>query len=198
MEVGYYKASSNEIARRAGVTWSSISHLFGSREQLMLDVLVDIGDSIERHLVTATIEGALLEDRLLGVLDVFEADIPLHKVQTQILLDLASNPRVSVDIGRDMRRRNAEKFQATARILLTQVLGEVHVEDDVVMYVFGALSGYLQWRELALVATELGDDGMRRELLVFGVAAALRAELERRGTPLNPVGSSAPRKRTRR
>ncbi len=66
------------------------------------------------------------------------------------------------------------------------------------MYVFGALSGYLQWRELALVATELGDDGMRRELLVFGVAAALRAELERRGTPLNPVGSSAPRKRTRR
>ena len=160
----------------------------------MLDVLVDIGDSIEQHLVTATIEGMSLEDRLLGVLDVFEADIPLHKVQTQILLDLASNPRVSVDIGRDMRRRNAEKFQATARILLTQVLGEIRVEDDVVMYVFGALSGYLQWRELALVATELGDDAMRRELLVFGVAAALRAELERRGTPLN---SPAPRGRTR-
>ena len=30
LEVGYYKASSNEIARRAGVTWGAIQHLFGS------------------------------------------------------------------------------------------------------------------------------------------------------------------------
>jgi len=31
LDVGYYKASSNEIARRAGVTWGAIQHLFGSR-----------------------------------------------------------------------------------------------------------------------------------------------------------------------
>src|SRR3954453_23493461 len=41
LDVGYYKASSNEIARRAGVTWGAIQHLFGSREALMLDVLDD-------------------------------------------------------------------------------------------------------------------------------------------------------------
>jgi AcrR family transcriptional regulator len=35
IDIGYYKASSNEIARRAGVTWGSIQHLFGSRDQLI-------------------------------------------------------------------------------------------------------------------------------------------------------------------
>ena len=57
VDVGYYKASSNEIARRAGVTWGSIQHLFGSREQLMLDVVNDIGVRLEESFAAATVEG---------------------------------------------------------------------------------------------------------------------------------------------
>ena len=39
LERGFYRASSNEIARRAGVTWGVIQHHFGTREALMLAVL---------------------------------------------------------------------------------------------------------------------------------------------------------------
>ncbi|MCU1453644.1 MAG: regulatory protein TetR, partial [Acidimicrobiales bacterium] len=41
LERGFYRASSNEIARRAGVTWGVIQHHFGTRESLMLAVLED-------------------------------------------------------------------------------------------------------------------------------------------------------------
>jgi AcrR family transcriptional regulator len=39
LEVGYYQASSNAIARRAGVTWGALQHQFGTREALLLEVL---------------------------------------------------------------------------------------------------------------------------------------------------------------
>jgi len=35
LEVGYYQASSNAIARRAGVTWGTLQHQFGTREALL-------------------------------------------------------------------------------------------------------------------------------------------------------------------
>lgn len=37
-EIGYYRSSSNEIARRAGVSWGVIQHHFGSRQQLLFAV----------------------------------------------------------------------------------------------------------------------------------------------------------------
>ena len=39
LEVGYYQSSTNEIARRAGVTWGVLQHQFGTREGLLLEVL---------------------------------------------------------------------------------------------------------------------------------------------------------------
>ncbi len=42
IDLGFYRGSStNEIARRAGVTWGVIQHYFGTREGLMLAVLED-------------------------------------------------------------------------------------------------------------------------------------------------------------
>ena len=38
-ELGIARASSNEIARRAGMTWGAIQHHFGSREDLLLSVI---------------------------------------------------------------------------------------------------------------------------------------------------------------
>ncbi len=64
LELGYYRASSNEIARRAGVTWGVIQYHFGTRENLLLSAL---RASIEAHaeqLRTAVIEGDTLADRL--------------------------------------------------------------------------------------------------------------------------------------
>ena len=42
IELGFYRGSStNEIARKAGVTWGVIQWYFGNREGLMLAVLED-------------------------------------------------------------------------------------------------------------------------------------------------------------
>ena len=38
-ELGYHGASSNEIARRAGITWGVIQYHFGTRESVLLAVV---------------------------------------------------------------------------------------------------------------------------------------------------------------
>jgi len=55
---GYYRASSNEIARWAGLTWGVIQYHFGTREGLMLDALRDqvrkLIEHSERHVFTGS------------------------------------------------------------------------------------------------------------------------------------------------
>src|ERR1700748_1594571 len=70
LEKGYYQASSNEIARRAGVTWGTIQHLFGTREGLLLAVLNDRWAEMEQHIAQAQIDGSSLEERIASVFEV--------------------------------------------------------------------------------------------------------------------------------
>src|SRR3954471_2324581 len=88
LEKGYYQASSNEIARRAGVTWGALQHQFGSREALLLEVLNDGWATLHEHMVTAEVTGDTLEARLHSVVDVLALhyEQPEHLVQLQILL----------------------------------------------------------------------------------------------------------------
>jgi AcrR family transcriptional regulator len=107
-EIGYYKASSNEIARRAGVTWGAIHHLFGSREQLMFEVFADLGDQNQRYFAAARIEGATLEERLCAVLDVIAGhyeEPSRYLVEVQIMLDFSSKPHIDPGV-------TWEKFKA--------------------------------------------------------------------------------------
>ena len=195
VDVGYYKASSNEIARRAGVTWGSIQHLFGSREQLMLDVVNDIGARLEADFAAATVEGASLEDRLRSVLRIlsthYEQDSYL--VQMQILLDLSANPKMSAHRRRAIRSKNGQEIDKLAQPLLAQALGEVAAEHDLVLYAFMTLRGYLASSAVARIIAKFPDDAVRRlirdseddnvlrDLLVRGVAAMVREEGTRRG-----------------
>src|SRR5687767_120561 len=64
LEEGFYRASSNEIARRADVTWGVIQYHFGSREALMLAVLEYAASDLQSALARATITGATLEERI--------------------------------------------------------------------------------------------------------------------------------------
>lgn len=70
LDVGYYDASSNAIARRAGVTWGVIQHQFGTREGLLLEVLADVNQRLHATVAAAEVTGATLEERLVAVLDV--------------------------------------------------------------------------------------------------------------------------------
>jgi AcrR family transcriptional regulator len=199
VDVGYYKASSNEIARRAGVTWGTIQHLFGSREQLMLDVVNDFGERITQGFASSTIEGDTLEERLQSVFTVlakhYEQDSYL--VQVQILLDLSANPRMTAHGRRAVRQNNGQVFDSLARPLLSRALGEIAAEHDLVLYAFMTMRGHLISRAIAHQIAEFpaevvmrltiadGDDFSNddalRDLVVEGVASVVRAHAERRG-----------------
>ena len=201
VDIGYYKASSNEIARRAGVTWGSIQHLFGSREQLMLDVVNELGDRLEERLGRAVVSGATLEERLRGVLDVlathYEQDAYL--VQSQILLELSANPKMQPRNRRDIRRKSGEEFDTLAHPLFAQAMGAIAAEPDLVLYAFMTLRGYLVSRATATLIAELPpdsvrrlmgtsvDDSVMRDLLVRGIAAVVREEAHRRGYVVDDV-----------
>jgi AcrR family transcriptional regulator len=197
VEVGYYKASSNEIARRAGVTWGSIDHLFGSREQLMLDVVNDLGQQLERLLADQTLEGDTLEERLRGVLDIlsmyYETD--RYLVQMQILLDLSANPKMSRQERRDIRTDGGEQIDLLAQPLLVSALGDFAGERDLMVYAFMTFRGYLSSAAFARMVKDFPDgavlrlmgrttdEAQVRQLLVRGVATTIRDEARRRGYP---------------
>ena len=184
-EVGYYKASSNEIARRAGVTWGAIQHLFGSREQMMLEVVRDVQDRFKQRVATAQIEGATLEERLDRVIDVLAEhyEDPSFLVEVQILLDLSKNPGMSADARNELRRRAVPDFGVIVQPLFAQALGPAASEPDVVAYAFATMVGHLESLQIAKLAVELPDVTSNRALLVRGVAAVIREESTRRGLP---------------
>ena len=99
VEEGYYRASSNRIAQRAGVTWGVIQYHFGTREQLLLAVVRDEADTLLRLLSDATITGDSVEARLDSLADVIWAHYrrPEFLAHVQILLNLAKDPRTSAD-----------------------------------------------------------------------------------------------------
>ncbi len=190
-EVGYYKASSNEIARQAGVTWGAIQHLFGSREEMMLEVVRDLRARFERQLGEARIEGSTLEERLCGVLAVLgeHYEDPAYLVQLQILLDLSVNPGMSARDRDAIRRTLVPETNAAAQALFAQALGPAANEADLVAYTFATLQSYLAAQPIARIAAELPDTARTRSLLVRGVAALIRDEMARRGLPSVDAGT---------
>jgi len=64
LDEGFYRASSNKIAKRAGVTWGVIQYHFGTREALMLAVHERGVAELDRCLVEAEIGGETLEPRM--------------------------------------------------------------------------------------------------------------------------------------
>lgn len=196
IDIGYYKASSNEIARRAGVTWGSIQHLFGSRDQLMLDVVNHAAAKIEASIGSATITGETLEARLENVLEVLAEvyDTDFYLVQMQILLELSANRGRAGQTDSPVDREGGT-FDRLAQPLLAKAIGVAVSEMDLVYYVFMAFRGYLFSNAISRRIAALPEgalnkpmgrvgsrgDNTQRDLLIQGVAAALRAQAKERG-----------------
>ena len=197
IDIGYYNASSNEIARRAGVTWGSIQHLFGSRDQLMLDVVNQAAAKIEASIEQATITGDTLEERLDKVLDVLAEsyDTDFYLVQMQILLELSANQRKSGRTADPVVDRESGTFDRLAQPLLAKAIGVAVSEMDLVYYVFMSFRGYLLSSALSRRIAALPEGALnkpmgrvgtkgeatQREMLVQGVAATIRAHATERG-----------------
>jgi AcrR family transcriptional regulator len=99
LEEGYYRASSNRIARRAGVTWGVIQYHFGTREQLLLAVVRDGAEELLHRLEDAEITGDTVEARLDSLAEVIWAHYqrPQFLAHLQVLLNLSKDPRTSDD-----------------------------------------------------------------------------------------------------
>lgn len=187
LDVGYYQSSSNEIARRAGVTWGVLQHQFGSREALLLEVLNDRWDRLQHLVVSAEICGATLEDRLHELLAILEQHYgqPEHLVTMQIGLDLANNPATSTET-RQAVRRHAQRLSRAWRPVCAKALGESAAEPGLVNYAFTALRGYLVGNLIAssfsTSSKTKASDTIQRTLLIDGISAAVRASASGRGS----------------
>jgi AcrR family transcriptional regulator len=181
LEQGYYRASSNEIARRAGVTWGVIQHQFGTREGHLHAVLNDRWASMEHRMATAEVVGDTLEERLTCLLDVLASHYgrPEHLVQLQILLDLSHNPTTSKETRRAIAAHGAALTRAW-QPLFDSALGDAAQDPDLVRYAFSTLRGYLTGHVIASRIADMADDTVQRRLLVEGVAAAIQAETDQR------------------
>ena len=63
LELGFYRASSNEIARTANVSWGSIQYHFGTREGLLLAVVEELNQRFTTSVNQAHVSGRTLEER---------------------------------------------------------------------------------------------------------------------------------------
>src|SRR6476646_8701326 len=70
LEEGLYRASSNRIAKRAGVSWGVIQHHFGTREALLLATFQEGMRELIDTLESAVITGDTFEARLESLADV--------------------------------------------------------------------------------------------------------------------------------
>ncbi|HEY3673161.1 MAG TPA: TetR/AcrR family transcriptional regulator, partial [Acidimicrobiia bacterium] len=163
------------IARRAGVTWGTLQHQFGSRELLLLEVLNRRWHDLQHEMATADVTGTTLEARLHSVLDVLATHYgePAQLASLQILLDLSRDPEVSKATKRAIDEHGKRLIEAW-QPLFEQALGDAAHDELLVRYAFVTLRGYLTGDLIASNITDTRDDQDVRELLVQGVASAIR------------------------
>jgi AcrR family transcriptional regulator len=143
LELGFYRSSTNEIARRAGVTWGVIQHYFGTRERLMVAVLQNGFGHFAEMVEGVVIEGDTIRDRMGQLVDLFAACYarPEYLVDLQVLLSMDRDPRTSSEV-RDTMREVAAKSAVHVRRLVNDTLGPAAATPDLMDTVFLTLRGF--------------------------------------------------------
>jgi AcrR family transcriptional regulator len=143
LELGFYRASTNEIARRAGVTWGVIQHYFGTREALMLAVLQEGAGEFFASVENRHIEGETVVERMEQLIDIFSAHYarPAYVAHLQVLLNMDRDPRTSAEIRKTMVDV-AERSNLHVRRLMREALGPAAKIPDLSTTVFLVLRGF--------------------------------------------------------
>ncbi len=184
LELGYYRASSNEIARRAGVSWGVIQHHFGTREKLMLAVFAhgqrELGAIVERGVIDApTLEGRL--EQLLDILAEYYGSSEFF-AHLQVQLDLAHG-ETSDDVRSVVDQLSERTIDDVVR-LTRDALGPAY-SPDTTSTIFLTLRGYAMSELLAKVTTHDDlptgptDERERRRLLAAALAPYFEAAARR-------------------
>ncbi|WTX00079.1 TetR/AcrR family transcriptional regulator [Streptomycetaceae bacterium NBC_01309] len=115
LDKGFYRASSNEIARRAGVSWGVIQHYFGNRESLMVATLRAGSTRLVDLVENADVHGDTVEESLTRYWEMLNSYYgrPEYLVHLEITLNLLRDPAVSRDAAQtiiDSNKRLQQRF----------------------------------------------------------------------------------------
>ncbi len=133
LDEGFYRASSNKIAQRAGVTWGVIQYHFGTREALLLAVHERGLDELGRCLDDAVITGTTMDARLRSFVDALWDYYrrPEFLAYLQVMLNLSHDP-TTADSTRGALQlvgtRVNERVPALVRAVLAVDLPDAEVE----------------------------------------------------------------------
>jgi AcrR family transcriptional regulator len=171
LEDGFYRASSNAIAERAGLSWGVIQYYFGSRENLMLTVLKEGTRLLVEELSTSQIEGDTLVDRIesyLGTVDRYYGD-PRYLAYVQVMLNLSRDPKTSQQTMQTMISVSKES-EVHIRRLNTKVFAGISLRNrSVRQLVFTVLRGVAlsdsMTSALPFAASTLPSDRLTRHRL---------------------------------
>jgi AcrR family transcriptional regulator len=183
LELGFYRASTNEIARRANVTWGSIQYHFGSREALLLAVIEELNRRFIDTVNQTQITGDTLEKRLESLYSVLAKHYaaPTYLARLQIILNLSHDPDTSTGVA-DALDRLAEDAGSGIRRLLRSTLGS-DASRATMSVVFHAVRGAalshqitdaVPWQASASHRSTI--DRQELAILVAGLAAAARLD----------------------
>lgn len=186
-EVGLYRATSNAIAERAGVSWGVIQYHFGSRESLMLAVVEDGARRYSEMLREVTLSADSTVGRVeecFALLADYHGS-PGHLAVAQVMIDLARDPNTSAaarmkltglaDLG------VAEKDRLGRQILRGNSARLQELRDLVFYAIQGVGIGYILSPGFAST-TEIDAEQYRRRssLIARAVALLIDEEQDRR------------------
>jgi AcrR family transcriptional regulator len=195
LDQGFYRASSNAIADRAGVTWGVIQYHFGSREALMLAVLEEGAQRLTNTLTNAEISGDTITERVgqYGEILASYYAAPEYMAFAQVLLNLTHDPHTTRQT-RETMNRISETAKPQLRRLQRQVLDGVAVSSPAVRAVLlHALRGLALSHLMHETLPDQPGDPQRfseqRELLAEAIALLVEHEVGN-GEQVNAIGGA--------
>ncbi len=141
LDCGFYRASSNEIARRAGMTWGAIQYHFGTREKLMLAALEVFDHDFVEMLRVADVSVGTTAERLeqLAALLARQYGRPQYLAALQIVLNLSHNPQTSAETAAALTHFD-NRLSQRLRDLISTAIG-AGADPGTVSLVFHAFRG---------------------------------------------------------
>jgi AcrR family transcriptional regulator len=142
LDRGFYRASSNEIARIAGVSWGAIQYYFGTREQMLVAVLDREFDAFVASLIRLELTGDSARERIAQLVDVmfnFYAR-PEYLAIMQIHLNLSRDPDCEEATAQAMIRFG-NGIDTGWHEVVRQALGGTKVDQDRDLFVYSLLRG---------------------------------------------------------
>lgn len=184
LDEGFYRASSNKIARRAGVTWGVIQYHFGTREALLLAVHGRGLDELDRCLADAVITGDSMEERLRSFVEALWGYYrrPEFLAYMQVMLNLSHDPTTADSTQAALKSVGArvnERVPALVRAVLDADLPDAETE-RIGRFLYNVVRGLALDQELLEAmpiehSTAQEFDAQRAEL-VRVLARALEAD----------------------